>query len=93
MGTHMFGSSPTHMSTHKKIAPRHCSILRVITKHQEKHRNTPTYEEIALAIGVSKGCVADNIQQMVRHGLLNRQPGSRRCITIPQPKTVKAKVA
>lgn len=81
------------MSIHKTIVSRHNSILRVIAKYQEKNRNTPTYEEIALAIGVSKGCVASNIKKMVERGLLRRQPGSRRCITIPQPKPANGKVA
>jgi DNA-binding MarR family transcriptional regulator len=81
------------MSTHTNHSPRHLSILRVITKHQEKHRNTPTYEEIAAAIGMSKGCVASNIQKMVQKGILKRIPGSRRSITIPQAQASKVTVA
>jgi DNA-binding MarR family transcriptional regulator len=81
------------MCIHAQIKTRHAAILRIIARHQERTRNSPSYDEIAQVLGVSKGCVAGNIRQMVGAGLLKRVHGSRRCIVIAAPTPSKARTA
>jgi DNA-binding MarR family transcriptional regulator len=79
------------MYTHTRMKPIHSSILKIIARYQERTRNSPSYEEIAMQLGVSKACVAGNIRQMSKAGLLKRSLGSRRCIVITT--SGKARVA
>jgi DNA-binding MarR family transcriptional regulator len=90
MSTHMV-MMLAHMYTHTKIAARHRSILTFIASFQEQNRSTPSYEEIAERIGVSKACVAVDLRRMVKAGVLQRPHGSRRRITIAVPVEKKTK--
>jgi hypothetical protein len=72
------------MCTHKnEPKPFQRSILLFIAAHQAKWGNTPSYEEMAEALEVSKACIADHIRQMGRKGIVKRVLGARRCIIIP----------
>lgn len=58
-------------------------ILYFINEYKSEHNgNSPTYQEIADAVGIVKSGVSRHILIMVEAGQLRRQPGTPRSLEV-----------
>jgi len=68
------------------LTPRQERLLRIIEESVAKRGYAPTLQEMAQAMGIaSLQGVKDHLSALERKGYLNRFPGRRRAITVPQP--------
>ena len=68
------------------MTPRQASVLEAIRAHQEAHGHTPTYEEIAAAIGLkSRGNVARVIACLRSRGYVLPSKRRARSVAIVKP--------
>jgi repressor LexA len=75
------------------LTQRQSEILRLITSYQQKHRQTPTYQEIRQALEARSGgeikslnTVVKHVQALVEKGYLQRQPHAARGLRLAEPE-------
>jgi repressor LexA len=62
---------------------RKTDILAYISKHNDEKSYSPSFREIAIAVGLkSSSTVAGHIERFVRDGILLHRPGSPRTLKV-----------
>jgi len=66
----------------RQITPRQLEILTRIRDHQRSHGYSPTMQELADALGISKVTVFEHVDTLVRKGLLRRSAHRARSLEV-----------
>jgi len=64
------------------LTPRQFSILKMIRSWRLTHGYSPTMQEIADALDISKVTVFEHIEALIRKGALQREPNKARSLSI-----------
>jgi repressor LexA len=64
------------------LTPRQKAIADLIISHRAQHGLSPTMQEIGDVIGISKVTVHEHIAQLVRKGVVRREPGMARSLMV-----------
>jgi repressor LexA len=69
-------------SPNQTLTPRQHQILRFVAESRSKNGYSPTLQEMALILELSKVTVFEHVAALVRKGLLLRQPNRARSLTL-----------
>jgi repressor LexA len=64
------------------LTPRQVQILRLIESYRDRSGCSPTLQEMAQTLRVSKVTVFEHVEALVRKGLLHRAPNKARSLTL-----------
>ncbi len=64
------------------LTPKQLRILRLIRDHRIAHGYSPTMQELADELGVSKVTVFEHIEALIKKGALKREPNKARSLSI-----------
>ena len=64
------------------LTPRQLDVLRLIRDHRITHGYSPTMQELAEHLGISKVTVFEHIEALLRKGALLREPNKARSLSI-----------
>lgn len=65
-----------------RLTPRPLEILTFIRDHQRSHGYSPTMQELADTLGISKVTVFEHVERLVEKGLLTRAPHKARSLEL-----------
>lgn len=66
----------------KPPTPRQQDCLNAIRAHAAKHGSSPSYRELASALGIGYGPVARHVAALVRAGVLSHDPADHRALRV-----------
>ena len=64
------------------LTPKQLEVLELIKKSRIKHGYSPTMQELAQELGVSKVTVFERVEALIRKGALNREANKARSLSI-----------
>ena len=64
------------------LTPKQLHIARLIRDHRVAHGYSPTIQEIADDLGVSKVTVFEHVGALVKKGVLQREPNKARSLSL-----------
>lgn len=68
------------MAETKSLTPAQLRVMQTIREYRRAHGSSPTYQEVADALCMSKTAAADHIKHCINKGVLKADPGRRRSI-------------
>ena len=71
------------------ITPRQREARDFIAKFERRRGCSPSYLEIATALGVSKSTTHDLVGRLVERGHVRRLPGQKRGVTVVLPSAIE----
>jgi repressor LexA len=71
------------------LTPKQLEVLELIRDCQSNHGYSPTMQELAQQIGVSKVTVFERVEALIRKGALTREPNRARSLSIADSLTKK----
>ena len=71
------------------LTPKQLEVLELIRQCQNEHGYSPTMQELAEQIGVSKVTVFERIEALIRKGALTREANRARSLSIADELTLK----
>jgi repressor LexA len=73
----------------KNMTPRQVEILVLIRDTRRSYGYSPTLQEIADELGISKVTVFEHIEALIAKGLLTRRPNTARSLKLTSLGTVR----
>ncbi|MCG3138726.1 MAG: LexA repressor [Phycisphaerae bacterium] len=75
---------PRHSSAHerRRLTPRQLQIMTLLRDYQNENGYSPTMQEIADHLGVSKVTVFEHVETLIAKGLLRRLPHKARSLEL-----------
>ena len=64
------------------LTPKQLKILQLIRDHRIAHGYSPTMQELADELGVSKVTVFEHVEALIKKGALHREPNKARSLSI-----------
>ena len=64
------------------LTPKQLKILRLIRDHRITHGYSPTMQELADDLGVSKVTVFEHVEALIKKGALRREPNKARSLSL-----------
>ena len=64
------------------LTPKQLRILRLIRDHRIAHGYSPTMQELADELGVSKVTVFEHVEALIKKGALRREPNKARSLSL-----------
>jgi len=66
------------------LTPKQLRILQLIRNHRIAHSYSPTMQELADELGVSKVTVFEHVEALIKKGALRREPNKARSLSLPE---------
>ena len=66
------------------LTPKQLRILQLIRNHRIAHGYSPTMQELADEIGVSKVTVFEHVEALIKKGALKREPNKARSLSLAE---------
>ena len=66
------------------LTPKQLRILQLIRDHRIAHGFSPTMQELADEIGVSKVTVFEHVEALIKKGALRRDPNKARSLSLDE---------
>jgi repressor LexA len=66
------------------LTPRQLKVLRLIRDHRIAHGCSPTMQELADELNVSKVTVFEHVEALIKKGVLTREPNKARSLSIAE---------
>ncbi len=74
------------------LTPKQLRILQLIRNHRIAHAYSPTMQELADELGVSKVTVFEHVEALIKKGALRREPNKARSLSLPENTTIPDEV-
>ena len=69
------------------LTPRQSDVLSAIRAHRHRHGVSPRLDDIGEVLGINKTCVNEHVDQLVKKGVVRRDPHKARSLEVIEPKT------
>ncbi|MAV54981.1 MAG: repressor LexA [Phycisphaerae bacterium] len=73
-----------HPQGQLNLTPRQLDLLRAFRTHRMSHACSPTMQELADVLGVSKVTVHEHVKQLVSKGVLTQEPNRTRSLALAE---------
>jgi len=64
------------------LTPKQQLFIDTLLEHVGQHGVSPTYQELAGALGISKVSVFETVEMLVRKGVISRKKGATRSLEV-----------
>ena len=75
------------------LTPKQLRILQLIRDHRIAHGYSPTMQELADELGISKVTVFEHVEALIKKGALRREPNKARSLSLSEDAIVPGEAA
>lgn len=72
-----------------ELTPRQADVILTIRNYRHLHGHSPTYREVADALGIGRATAVAHIKALIRKKMLTHRPGKARTFEVVADKPEK----